>query len=141
MTFLGLKMIIFGHFSRFLASFKISFSSLQHLIYNPQHGSNGSKADPIRITRVGLSQILTPQIRKVTLICIFNEFYFISKLIRQHSVVNKERIFNSCRVNSCLQLGRKSISQMELVQRKGIILTDKKSQYFYLDNKLPNSNV
>ena len=30
MTFLCLKMIIFGHFSRFLASFKISFSSLQH---------------------------------------------------------------------------------------------------------------
>ena len=30
MTFLGLKMIIFGHFSPFLASFKISFSSLQH---------------------------------------------------------------------------------------------------------------
>ena len=28
MTFLGLKMIIFCHFSRFLASFKISFSSL-----------------------------------------------------------------------------------------------------------------
>ena len=30
MTFLGLKMILFGHFSRLLASFKISFSSLQH---------------------------------------------------------------------------------------------------------------
>ena len=30
MTFLGLKMIIFGHFSRFLASFNISSSSLQH---------------------------------------------------------------------------------------------------------------
>ena len=30
MTFLGLKMIIFGHFSRFLGSFEISFSSLQH---------------------------------------------------------------------------------------------------------------
>ena len=35
MTFLGLKMIIFGHFSRFLASFKISFSSLQHPNYKP----------------------------------------------------------------------------------------------------------
>ena len=34
MTFLGLKMIIFGHFSRFLVSFKISFSSLQHPTYN-----------------------------------------------------------------------------------------------------------
>ena len=33
MRFLGLKMIIFGHFSRFLAFFKISFSSLQHLNY------------------------------------------------------------------------------------------------------------
>ena len=33
MTFLGLQMIIFGHFSRFLASFKISFFSLQHPIY------------------------------------------------------------------------------------------------------------
>ena len=33
MTFLGLKMIIFGHFSSFLASFKISFSSLQHPNY------------------------------------------------------------------------------------------------------------
>jgi len=33
MTFLGLKMIICGHFSRFLASFKFSFSSLQH----PKH--------------------------------------------------------------------------------------------------------
>ena len=31
---LGIKMIIFGHFSRFLASFKISFSSLQHPTYN-----------------------------------------------------------------------------------------------------------
>ena len=28
--FLSLKMIIFGHFSRFLASFKISFSCFQH---------------------------------------------------------------------------------------------------------------
>ena len=35
MTFLGLKMIIFGHFSRFLAFFKISFSSLQHPSYPP----------------------------------------------------------------------------------------------------------
>ena len=35
MTFLGLKIIIFGHFSRFLAFFKISFSSLQH----PNHSS------------------------------------------------------------------------------------------------------
>ena len=34
MTFLGLKMIIFDHFSRFLASFHISFSSLQHPIYD-----------------------------------------------------------------------------------------------------------
>ena len=34
MTFLGLKMIIFGHFSRFLASFKISFTSLQHPKYD-----------------------------------------------------------------------------------------------------------
>ena len=34
-TFLGLKMIIFGHFSSFLASFKISFSSLQHPNYDP----------------------------------------------------------------------------------------------------------
>ena len=33
MTFSGLKMIIFGHFLRFLASFKISFSSL----HNPNH--------------------------------------------------------------------------------------------------------
>ena len=33
MIFFGLKMIIFGHFSRFLAFFKISFSSLQHPIY------------------------------------------------------------------------------------------------------------
>ena len=33
MTFLGLKMIIFGHFSRFLSSVKISFSSL----HNPSH--------------------------------------------------------------------------------------------------------
>ena len=33
MTFLGLKMIIFGHFSPFLASFKISFSSLQQPSY------------------------------------------------------------------------------------------------------------
>ena len=33
MIFVGLKMIIFGHFSRFLASFKISFSSLQHPIH------------------------------------------------------------------------------------------------------------
>ena len=31
---LSLKIIIFGHFSRFLASYKISFSSLQHPIYN-----------------------------------------------------------------------------------------------------------
>ena len=31
--FLGLKMIIFGHFLRFLVSFKISFSSLQHPSY------------------------------------------------------------------------------------------------------------
>ena len=31
---LGLKMIIFGHFSRFLAFFKISFYSLQHPNYN-----------------------------------------------------------------------------------------------------------
>ena len=34
MTFLGLKMIIFQNFSKFLASFKISFSSLQHPSYN-----------------------------------------------------------------------------------------------------------
>ena len=34
MPFLGLKMIIFGHFSRFLAAFKFSFSSLQHPSYN-----------------------------------------------------------------------------------------------------------
>jgi len=33
MTFLGLKIIIFGHFARFLASFKISCSSLQHPSY------------------------------------------------------------------------------------------------------------
>ena len=33
MTFLSLKMIIFGNFSRFLASFKISFPSLQHPTY------------------------------------------------------------------------------------------------------------
>ena len=33
MTFLDLKMIIFGHFSRFLAPFKISFLSLQHPTY------------------------------------------------------------------------------------------------------------
>ena len=37
MTFLGLKMIIFGHFSRFLASFKISFSSLQHPTYKSKY--------------------------------------------------------------------------------------------------------
>ena len=34
MIFLGLQIIIFGHFSRFLASFKISFSSLQHPTHN-----------------------------------------------------------------------------------------------------------
>ena len=34
MTFFGLKMIIFGHFSRFLASLKIYFSSLHNPIYN-----------------------------------------------------------------------------------------------------------
>jgi len=32
MTILGLKMIIFGHFSRFLTSFKISFSGLQNVV-------------------------------------------------------------------------------------------------------------
>ena len=39
MTFLGLKMIIFGLFSRFLASFKIAFSSLQHPICDRTIGS------------------------------------------------------------------------------------------------------
>ena len=34
MIFLGLKITIFGHFSRFLASFAIPFSSLQHPKYN-----------------------------------------------------------------------------------------------------------
>ena len=34
MTIFGLKMIIFGHFSRFLAFFKISFSSLCHPTHN-----------------------------------------------------------------------------------------------------------
>ena len=34
MTFLGLKMINFGHFSRFLTFFNISFSSLQHPNHN-----------------------------------------------------------------------------------------------------------
>ena len=33
MTFLGLKMTFFGHFSGFLACFKISFSILQHPSY------------------------------------------------------------------------------------------------------------
>ena len=38
MSFLGLKMIIFGYFSRSLASFEISFSSLQHPSHTPvQH--------------------------------------------------------------------------------------------------------
>ena len=36
MTFCGLKKIIFGHFSRFLAFFKISFFSLQHPNYNTE---------------------------------------------------------------------------------------------------------
>ena len=36
MTYMGLKMIIFGLFSRFLASFKISFSSLQHPKHNEE---------------------------------------------------------------------------------------------------------
>ena len=39
MTFLTLKMIIFGHFSRFSASFKILFVSLQHL----SHGFKNQK--------------------------------------------------------------------------------------------------
>ena len=39
MTFFALKMIIFGHFSRFLAFFKLSFSSLQHPNYEPDFNS------------------------------------------------------------------------------------------------------
>ena len=46
MTILGLKMIIFGHFSRFLASFKISFSSLQHPTYKSDFWLHGRLYKP-----------------------------------------------------------------------------------------------
>ena len=56
MTFLGLKMIIFGHFSRFLASFKISFSSLQHPNYNREVRVKNS-CNPPRVQVITMSSL------------------------------------------------------------------------------------
>ena len=47
-AFLGLKMIIFGHFSRFLAAFKISFSSLQHPNYDELNSGSTRHAEKRR---------------------------------------------------------------------------------------------
>ena len=54
MTLLGLKMIIFGHFSRFLASFKISFTSLQHPSHNPVGRFCAIKSDQRKCVRAAL---------------------------------------------------------------------------------------
>ena len=61
MTFLGLKMIIFGHFSTFLGFFKISFSSLQHPSYCAFESDNilfGSKNVNSRHHIVNLTKLV-----------------------------------------------------------------------------------
>ena len=70
MTFLGLKMIIFGHFSRFLASFKISFSSLQH----PNHDQgcqDGFSFDELCVMLIYLKYLAT--VDAYVILIMFNE--------------------------------------------------------------------
>ena len=60
MTFLSLKMIIFGHCSRFWAFFKFSFSSLQHPNYISGHSrfSGHSRSETIHVPRIPLLAIM-----------------------------------------------------------------------------------
>ena len=115
MTFLGLKMIIFGYFSRFLASFKISFSSLQHPTHNRQH----------IVTRFFTRQTrspLTPNPFRQTLLFSATQTTKISKLARLSLV---DPVYINTSANS------KSATPTNLSQTYCIVNSEDKLNFLY----------